>query len=780
MKRMLLALLLVAPPLLGAPVALTNTRYGEAAAETAVLATNGRDPFVLWKSRTTINITRLVEGESRVGRPVFTSAHHPDLVWTGQYFLAVADSGTNVVGRVLDANGDPVGGAFTIAENGRRPRIAWNGTNALLVYARGESVLAMLLTETGVPVNGGSITLATNAVYDVASNGDGFAAITASHDEVRVTPVLANGSAGQRATVSTFELEPGSLRTVAIGSDGSGYLAVWSTLALYTAVPVNADGTAGSPFNIARLPFEEQRVKAASVAWTGSDYAAAFLGGANNDLLFVARTSTHAVQSLSEGRPASGGGAVSLLRLGERTLMTWQPASGEPLLLAEASEPEQAVPVTFAAAQQEIGAAVSSRTATLVAWTEIVDGESSVRVGLRDNDGSWVERRIDGVEEALQAATDGSRFLLLARTPEVSMSAFLIDAQGNVISRAPLPLSGKDHNATVAWNGHDFAVAYINNERKAALARVSGNGAASPPQTFPVHTETLRTSVVANGTNFLFTWNDREHFLCFPPCDGSIEQVLAVRFGPDFTAIDPAPMVLATDDAFLVGTVAREDGYEVYWTTEKGLTLLRVPGSGPLGTRPRGTEIRDTEDLAGESEYIEVASYVPAWRAVWPRFGTQLTRVLDFRVTTIPTPLKARDMITMPDGRLAWVGVDVQEAAPWHGAQRVMLDVPEPAAAVPDAPLATLTYDGHEMTIDWIEPIRPVAGYRVEYRIGDGSWNELPRQYAADERSATWTSITRGRTYAFRVRAFSEAGAGAYSNVVSASARTGQRRRSVR
>lgn len=779
MRRLSLALLLlVAPALLGAPVALTNTRYGEAPAESAVLATNGSDAFVLWKSRTTINITRIVEGDTRVGRPVFISATQPDIVWTGQYFLAVATAGENVIGRVLDANGEPVGGAFTIAEHAQGPRLAWNGRNALLVCSREGAVTAMLLTATGVPVSGGSIPLATNAAYDVASNGDGFAAITASRDEVRVTTILANGSAGRRTTVSTFETAPDTKRTVAIGSDGSGYLGVWSTHALFTAVSVNADGTVGTAFNIGRIG-DDGEVHSAAVTSTGGNYAIAFIGGRTvEDQLFFARASSHAVESIVAGRPAVRTGAVSLLQLGERTLMTWQNAGGEPLLMADGADPDEAVAVTFAAAHQELGAAVSSQTATLVAWTEVIGSERSLRVGVRDDDGSWIERRIDGLDQAIRAGTDGSRFLLLARSSQ-AMSAVLLDAQLNVRARAVLPLSAGDPNATVAWNGHDYAVAYIDDEGRPALVRVSRNGAASPPLLFPMHTETLRTSVVANGEQFLFTWNDEETTLCFPPCDFHIEQVLAVRFGPDFTPIDAAPLVLAKNDAFLIGAAAREDGYEVYWTTDKGLTFLRVPGSGPISRSPRGTAVPDSEDLAFQWQRLEAASYVPEWRAVWPRrAGNELTRFFDSRTlpVTIPTPFEARDLIAMPDGSLAWVGVEVQEAAPHHGALRVMLDVPESHAAVPDAPVATLTYDGQEMTIDWIEPPQLVAGYRVEYRIDDGSWNELPRQYGAEERSATWTSITRGRTYAFRVRAFSESGAGAYSEVVSAAAGAAKRR----
>lgn len=782
MKRLVYALLLlVAPSLLGAPFTLTNTRYGEAPAMTATLATNGRDAFVLWKSRTTVNITRIVAGEFRAGRPVFPAfSAEPDIVWTGHSFLAVASSGGNIIGRVLDANGEPVGGVFTIAEGGHRPRLASNGTNALLVHARGASVLATLLTATGVPVNGGSIGLATHAYYDVASNGIGFAAITASPGEVRVTTIAPGGAAGAKATVSTFELQPQEERAVAIASDGSGYLAVWNTRSLFDAVPVNAGGTAGVPFNIGVFA-DGEAVGAAAVAWTGSEYATAFIGGPRGaERLFVARTSTHSLRSVSEGRPASRGAAVSLLQAGGRTLMTWQNAPDEPLLIADPSDPD-AVPVTFAAAHQELGAAVSSRTATLVAWTEVIGNTRSLRAGVRGADGSWVERRIGGDEQAIRASADDTNFLLITRTAE-GWSALRLDAQANVLSRTPrLPLLGELPDVTVAWNGLDYAVAYVDGQGQPAVVRVSRNGVVSPPRTFPVHDYAARASVTTNGTNFLFTWNDIESTFCFPVCDFERDRVLAVRVRPDFTVVDPEPLVLAENDARLIGSGVRDGAYEVFWTTPEGLTVHRVPASGALDPE-RKIDLPETRDLVWRWHDLQVVSHGEEWRAVWPRQGgSEPTRYFDWRTfpAIIPTPFHERDLIAMPDGRYGWVGVDVQEAAPHHGAQRVTIDIPSSETAVPDAPLATVSYDGREMTIEWTAPAQPVDGYRVEYRIGNGSWNEFPRQYGAHERTATWTSIVRGKSYAFRVRAFAGNGPGAYSEPVAVGT-AGKKRRAVR
>jgi hypothetical protein len=791
MRRIAFALLLLlAPALLAAPFALTNTRYGETGGMEPVLTSNGRDAFLLWRS-SRINMTRIVEGEYRVGRPVM-SGLNADIVWTGQFFLVVAEeNGVNgkINARLVDAQGEPVGGVFTIPVTGSRPRVAWNGRNVLLVYGSGGSVMATLLTGTGASTNGASVTVASDTSHAVASNGGGFAVISASRDRVHVTTLEPHGALAKQSTISTFELENDNRRPLGIASNGSGYLAVWSTHALIDAVPVNADGTLESPFSIGRLTGEpgepSGNVFSAAVAWTGTGYTTAFIGGHSEEQLFVARTSTHALQSLSDGVPASRQADVSLLETGGKTLMTYQ-GEGAALLVADASHPEDAVPATFAAARQDIGAAVSSGTATLVAWNEVLGSDRSLHVGIRDADGTWMERRITREYDfPLRAATDGSRFLLVAQM-RVGMSAFLLDAQARVLARTPLPLSDSGSDVTIAWNGQDYAVAYVNEEGNPALVRVNRDGVASPALTFPVEDSTLRASVASVGTGFLFTWNE-VRFSLFPPFV-DFQRVLAVRIRPDFTVSDAAPLVLADGGPFLVGSAARNGRYEVFWTADEewpgrkvGLVRLRVPASGPFGS-PEPIDLPGTQDLVRNWNDLWVAPSGTTWTAVWPRWSSPLpTRYFDSRTfpVTIPSPFSERVLTSTPDGRLAWVGQEVQDAAPHHGAQRIMFYVPDSEAAVPDAPRATLVYDGREIRIDWSAPPQPVAGYRLEYRIGDGNWNELPRQYGADERSATWTAVTRGKSYAFRVRALSENGPGAYSEPVRA-ATTAARRRAVR
>jgi hypothetical protein len=53
-----------------------------------------------------------------------------------------------------------------------------------------------------------------------------------------------------------------------------------------------------------------------------------------------------------------------------------------------------------------------------------------------------------------------------------------------------------------------------------------------------------------------------------------------------------------------------------------------------------------------------------------------------------------------------------------------------------------------------------VAGYRLEYRIGEGSWNELDRWFDTDDDGITLSwQLRQGVPYQFRMRAINDAGA---------------------
>ncbi|MFP5246940.1 MAG: fibronectin type III domain-containing protein, partial [Thermoanaerobaculia bacterium] len=108
----------------------------------------------------------------------------------------------------------------------------------------------------------------------------------------------------------------------------------------------------------------------------------------------------------------------------------------------------------------------------------------------------------------------------------------------------------------------------------------------------------------------------------------------------------------------------------------------------------------------------------------------------------------------------------IVDAAPFHGARRILMRVVDFAAAPvrPAAPAdVTARPASGQLRIEWT-PVPEALGYRVEYRVGDGSWIELSRWFDKDELLATFSPVRAGLTYSFRVRAFGDGGASAYSD----------------
>ena len=132
----------------------------------------------------------------------------------------------------------------------------------------------------------------------------------------------------------------------------------------------------------------------------------------------------------------------------------------------------------------------------------------------------------------------------------------------------------------------------------------------------------------------------------------------------------------------------------------------------------------------------------------------------------------------LPNGRVAAVGSIVQNGAPHHGASRIIMRVVDFASQPrrPSAPSVTVRPFNGQLRVAWTA-VPDAAGYRVEYRVGDGSWNELSRWFDAGDLVAPYPTVRTGVTYSFRVRAFNDGGASAYSEVASI---TPGRQRAVR
>lgn len=91
---------------------MTNTRYA-AVSGVPLLRSNGTDQFLFFLRNGAVHVTRLVEGQKRVGQHVVTGTN-PAVFWTGSHFLVLvnqtsAGSRPIVVTRIVGPTGEPEG-----------------------------------------------------------------------------------------------------------------------------------------------------------------------------------------------------------------------------------------------------------------------------------------------------------------------------------------------------------------------------------------------------------------------------------------------------------------------------------------------------------------------------------------------------------------------------------------------------------------------------------------------------------------------------------------------
>lgn len=144
---------------------------------------------------------------------------------------------------------------------------------------------------------------------------------------------------------------------------------------------------------------------------------------------------------------------------------------------------------------------------------------------------------------------------------------------------------------------------------------------------------------------------------------------------------------------------------------------------------------------------------------------------LDHDVSTAERPR----LEILPGGDGAYIGSSVRDAAPHHGTSHVMMAIAsqEPLAR-PALPRISVQVVGNRIDLRWTTPVGTVNGYRIEYRVDDGSWNELEAWYAVGENATSMNFPSVGTRIAFRMRAFNDAGPSGYSNVTATA--TGRRR----
>lgn len=454
--------MLAEPVYFGPRVPLTNTRYGAASAAPIVVA-NDTNVVVFWSAAHNVRLG------TDVARDVLASDGDADVVWTGERFLVAANSGSTIVGRLLDANGEPLGAPFTIVQNATHPRLARDGHRIVMLYRDAGGIQSLVLSRNGV-AQGTALRIADGARdYDVAAN----VAIVNADDGLRIVP-LQGGAASRIGDAA---------ESVSLASDGRDLLALWTRDGELYAAAIRG-GAAEEP-----LVVDGGNVTAHSVTWDGSAYRAAYVadgeprmialtagsrtaqpapfapmtGAAEQSLAATASTANAALIVWNENRDAHAGIRTRGGAWRERMLAANERA------VAASDDGNEFVVVT----QNDDGwvATVLDERGTTMLRTPRIAFEARgvagrIVIGVKGSD--VVAARIDGTPVVVRAsasdpaiALDGTHALAVFETPDGRVEAALLDANAQRVDATDL-LIWEDAAAdpSVAFDGDRYVVVF--------------------------------------------------------------------------------------------------------------------------------------------------------------------------------------------------------------------------------------------------------------------------------------------------------------------------------
>lgn len=756
---------------------LTNTSYGEMPAF-PTLQSNGQDLLLFWPTVSNLRVTKVVEGERRGGKSALdTTVTSFSVAWNGTHFLVAAATSEGIQGRLVTRSGEPAGDAFRIFNAGLRPKLAWNGRFFLLLVELDGRLYSMQLDAAGRATSTAQLLFdpapgAHLASYDIASDGNGFAVSVASQSEV--TLVVLDDDGDIRADAIIFTATVGETK---IASNGASYLAAWQTVGNGTfAIPLSSNGTAGEAFE---LDPGRNVTSPLSIVWSGTAWAVGYTTTPTDPRAAVTVRIAHvdAPGRRVVSHEETAGFNPSLAVSNGTVYAAWRPnLLGAPAVVAPlplgSSTPEE---MTHAASYQRAVATATSNDATLIVWTDETEGSRTLHAGLRARDGGWTQRDLPGLPvNVLAAASDGREFVLIVRDA-VKTEAVFLDDRGRVARRVSLPLMAVD----VDWDGTQYLLLGSTGTVEIAAAKLSPSGAVSAP--VAIENGGLGAApvgIATNGTTTIAAWIVPEecHITCI-----FVGQLKVVRLGSDLQRLDTASIVESPllDAASIVWDGRR---FLAAWAVE----IVTVPATGGvqqtiLSQEP--TQATSPLQLAPVPGGLAIT-----WSEGRPGSNLRGNRVLllrhDNSASSVTFAPEVRNfggprVAALPDGGILFLESRPNFEAPHHGSPRLMARV---AAAVPvsrpDAPSLDATVQNGRIRLNWTAPPQPVNGYRVEYRISDGSWHELDQWFDAEERAVTLTwTVAPGVPVLFRVRAFNDAGPSEYSGTSGIHV---PRRRSVR
>jgi hypothetical protein len=778
------------PTNFGEPFALTNTRYATAGGVPR-LVSNGSEPFLFWATEGRIRVTKYVPGQARLGRAVLEdNALMPyaqfEVVWTGTHFLVATTelpAGKRILGRIVDRNGIPQGETFTIVD-GVFPHLASNGTQTLLAYDSPAGVYVVLLGADGRPAGKPVHVMTGPWSLSLVATRNGFALLVPKGE--RGASLFRFDTAGRITSERGF---PGQIPLATLATDGERLLALWQEYTFLIANVIDASNAVTHRLSLHEIVDgpDFARVNTLAAAWSGSEWTAAYnTTSANATAFHVVQLDANVSAELAHETRDAYVVQPSLLNLGGRVLAAWVPrgeATLPPVATPSAFAPIAitALPLanghevaSYAPAQQTLLATATSNDALLVVWRESGDLRDALRAGVRKADGSWTEREIAPyARDNAVAGSDGREFVVI--TDGFTDSTIIrLDQNGAPIG-SPLVvelLRAYD----IAWNGRTYAIATSGPN----VRTLTPSGTLSAATTVAPDYG-LESAIATDGNDFYLAWTIGGTIMCTCPPYSIGLAGMALR--SDLTPREAAPRRFVEDGgADWPAVVWDGQAYVVAWANydedsvlaSRVSLLAGVPSTSHAIATGFATEVTATAVSGGTAILWKTYDDNRHHVRFLHRDGT-LSPVIDLDRATGRGKLE-----TLASDKLAYVHSSVEDGEPHHGTRRIMMRIgtTAPPLGAPDAPRLTGQSRGRRsFVLEWNEPSPNVNGYRVEYRVGDGQWNEfegfLPReqrQYAYDTQNT--------RDVAFRVRAFNDGGAGAYSNVVTIPAPS--RRRAVR
>ncbi|MDQ3280510.1 MAG: fibronectin type III domain-containing protein [Acidobacteriota bacterium] len=485
-----------------------------------------------------------------------------------------------------------------------------------------------------------------------------------------------------------------------------------------------------------------------SLAMNGSDGVAAW----TSDGVLHAATITNGVAAAAV-EIASHATAPSALWNGAKYEIAYR-ADG--LRIADLSGASNAL-VIHGEADQTLVATASLPNATLFVWNE---GDES-RIGIRNANRSWRERVLGS--RAIAAASGGNAFVVITSDTN-GWSATWLDESGAILRQSSAVASFTPRN--VAMNANDAIVVGEANGNVVA-ARSSRDGSIAAPVT--LRTNGKNPAIASDGTNFFVVWTTPQQTLEGVRVDSSAQRldendamVFEAEVDAAAIAFNGHEYVLAWNaGTFLRGRRVKKDGTVVRELVQSG--------------RAGGNPVTDVQ-LASVGDAMAMTWFDGRAQALLFDFSdgwnVRTTKAFDSRSGAAPRAA------SLPNGGFALLHTDASMNVPHDGSTRIGMSVAHPAPAIaPDAPRIQAAFANGKLQVSWAA--QAVNGYRVETRIDEGSWFEQEGWADGDASSASF-DVRRSGTYSVRVRAWSDGGVSAYSQVVSVPVTVNTRRRAVR